>query len=93
MQIINKYKVSIFLNYDNSTNYSNENKKNKHTVNYLFEHRSKFLRNFIYFYSVFLLIFPFSYFSFKNNPEFRVKVGISSILLLDDDYNNFFLKK
>ena len=90
MLIINKYKSGLFLNFDNSLDYEKNNKNIKQKINYVYSHRSKFIRSFLFFYSIFLILFPFSICKYSNNPEFRAKANLNFLLLLDNEYSNFY---
>lgn len=90
MVILNKYNSTLYLNYKNLYFLSNiKNKKAKKEVNYIFMYKNKFLREFIYFYSIFLTSNQLSFFNQKNNPSFKISINYKFILFLEEDYNNF----
>lgn len=91
MNIINKYKNSILLNHDGVLNYVVKNIKINESINHIFNKKFNIIRNFIYFYSVFLIFLPFSVYQHKNNQEFRINIDLLSMLVLKEEYNNFFL--
>lgn len=91
MFIIKKYKPSLYLNYDGVLESESKRPKKSKPVNFLLNKKFNVIRNLVYFYSVFLLILPFTPYQDKNNEEFRVILNSYSMLLLDEDYNSYFL--
>ena len=91
MNIIKKYKPSLLLIYDNVLECETKKPKKSKPVNFLLNKKFNVIRNFIYFYSIFLLILPFTSYKDKNNEEFRIILNPYSLLLLDEDYNSYFL--
>ena len=89
-----KYKPLSFLNTDNFISIKSENNFNLKTqpikINYLFSRRVNIIKNFIYFYSISLLLNPFSPLIFQSNLEFKLKINSYFILLLENNYSNFF---
>jgi hypothetical protein len=93
MFIFSKYKQSTYLNFKNLNQKSNiKNSKiiNYNNIDYIFPYKSNFIRNFIYFYSLFLISNSFSLYNQKNNPTFKINFNFENILLLNDDYSNFY---
>lgn len=90
MVIFNKYRSNLYLNKINFFYYK-ENISNKLSkkINYVYTNRNKFLRSFVYFYSFFLISDNYSPFSYKNNPDFIIKINTTSLLLMAEDFNNF----
>lgn len=66
------------------------NKNNYIKTNYVFMFKTKFIRNFIFFYSVFLITNQFSLYNQKNNPEFNINIKNKYLMYLNNDSNNFF---
>lgn len=91
MFIFNKYRTNLYLNRNNFMYYHRDISNNiSKKINYVFTHKNKFLRGFIYFYSFFLISDNFSFFSYKNNPDFIIKINTTSLLLMAENFNNFF---
>lgn len=91
MVIFDKYRLNLYLNKNNFIYYHKNISNNiSKKVNYVFTHKNKFMRSFIYFYSFFLIFDNFSSFSYKNNPEFIIKINTTSLLFMAENFNNFF---
>lgn len=91
MVIFDKYRLNLYLNKNNFIYYhKNISNSISKKVNYVFTHKNKFMRSFIYFYSFFLIFDNFSSFSYKNNPEFIIKINTTSLLFMAENFNNFF---
>lgn len=92
MFVLNKYNQSINLNFKNVFLLSIFKKNNIscNNVNYIFTYKNKFLRNFIFFYSIFLNTNQFSNYYQKNNPNFKININYNYLLLINENFNNFF---
>lgn len=89
MFIFSKYKINLFKDYENIKHLKNINFASNTGMNYVFNNRFKFIRNLIYFYSVFLICDQFSMYN-NNNFDFRVNISLDYLLLLDNNYVFFF---
>lgn len=90
MNILNKYKTNLYINLDGFLEYEINKKRLDWPLNYIFNRKFNIIKNFIYFYSVFLILLPFSVYQHKNNQEFKININSSSMLLLDENYDYFF---
>lgn len=86
-----KYKNNIYINNNYLVNFVEDCVKlNNNSFNYVYNYKRNILRNFIYIYSIFLIFSPFSIFQLNNNLEFKKAFSINTLLVLEENYNEFF---
>lgn len=89
MTIFNKYNTS--LNLNNNAYLLNKYKKINSKINYIFNYRTKILRNFIFFWSVISIFNVFSIFIMNTNFEFNLLFKHNIINFLGEGFDNFFI--
>lgn len=91
MFIFYKYKNNTTLNNNYCIEFEKTIKKFNYLIKYFFNYKFKILKNFLYFYFIFLVFSPFSVYQLKNNLNFKINFNYNSIIFLDEEYSNFFL--
>lgn len=97
MLIYNKYKISNYLNLKESLDLISEEILNQQFVDYIFNYKKKLIRNFLFFFFITYSLETFSYFYFKINPIYHLRVNTTILTIIDnnctDNFYNFCFKK
>lgn len=88
---LNKYKINYYLITENIVNFKVSKNKNTIFINYLFKKKIKIVRSLIHTYSIFLCFYHFNYFIYKSNIQFKIRINNSNFLIMENEYNDFFI--